>query len=78
MNQEICNQKEELNQFKKQMDGWIKEILAKIEQSELNNALVTSQAREIDHNYELIQEMRCEMNKLKEEMSVLRLIQILN
>jgi DNA gyrase/topoisomerase IV subunit A len=70
--------KKELEIFKSDMDCWVKDI-----KSELNTysdvvPLISEHTRNIDHNYELLQQMRAEITQLKEELSALRLVQILH
>ena len=70
--------KKELALFKADMDSWVKEI-----RRDLNNCTrvlptVDEHSENIDYNYELLQEMRAEMNKLKEELTALRLVQLLH
>jgi hypothetical protein len=70
--------KKELEIFKSDMDCWVKDI-----KSELNTysdvvPLISEHTKNIDHNYELLQQMRAEITQLKEELSALRLVQILH
>ena len=68
----------EFNKFKGEMDEWVKEFNSRLQGIEINNEILSEQAGDIEHNYELLQEMRAEINRLREELSALRLVQILH
>lgn len=63
--------------FKDNVDAWIKQI--RLEISELRNLYfdVKENQNNIQHNYELIQELRDETEKIKKEINSLKLIQII-
>ena len=64
--------------FKGEMDGWVKSFNGQLTNLGNFNSIVTDNSENIDHNYELIQEMRSEMRRLKEEISALRMVQLLH
>ena len=70
--------KKEFDCFKEDVDFWVKDLSQQL--SRLNHlpAMVRDHNQNIDHNYELLQEMRAEMLKLKEEISALRMVQLLH
>ena len=65
-------------QFKENIDSWIKEL--KIEVSKINEIFVLLQedSDNIKYLYELIYEMKDDIEKLKQEINALKLIQILS
>ena len=64
--------------FKREMDSWVKDFNSQLSlQKDIFN-LVGEQADNIDHNYELIQELRAETRQLKEELQALRMVQLLH
>ena len=69
---------EEIQEFKKSMDAWVKYFNAKTEPVEFLIKIADEQAGCINHNYELICELRAEINRLKEEVAALRLIQLMH
>ena len=64
--------------LKSEMDAWVKDFRRELDGYSAMPSLVEEHDENIDHNYELIQEMRAEMKKLKEEVSALRLVQLLH
>ena len=63
--------------FKENVDAWIKQI--RREFSELSDlpAIVQENTENIQHNYELIYELRDEIEEMKQEINALKLIQII-
>lgn len=70
--------KKELSLFKADMDSWVKEMKRDLNDCTSALPIIDEHSENIDHNYEMMQEMRAEMNKLKEEMTALRLVQLLH
>ena len=70
--------KMELESFRENVDLWIKQI--RREFSELSDlpSLVNENADNIQHNYELIYELKDQIQDLKEELNALKLIQIIS
>ena len=65
-------------QFNKEVDLWIKQIRHEFEEiSDLAN-LVCENSNNIQHNYELIYELKDEIDELKQEINALKLIQIIS
>ncbi|MBR9700094.1 hypothetical protein GOV09_06560 [Candidatus Woesearchaeota archaeon] len=63
--------------FKADIDGWIKQFNGDLTQLRDVPHVVHEHTDNIDHNYELIQETRAEVKRLKEEISALRMVQLL-
>ena len=60
------------------MDSWIKQIRREFSEfSELPN-VVNENADNIQHNYELIYELKDQIDELKQEINALKLIQIIS
>ena len=70
--------KKEFELFKSDMDNWVKEFRRELNEHSGVIPLVEEHSENIDHNYEILQEMRAEMLKLREELSALRLVQLLH
>lgn len=67
----------EINLLKKEMDSWIKDLQPKLSDIPKISEAIQNHSEDISFNYELIQELKLEINRLREEISALRLIQIL-
>ena len=70
--------KYEFENFKISMDSWIKEIQSKLTEYNELPEIVSENLQNTDHNYELIKDLRAEVNRLKEELCAMRLIQIMH
>ncbi len=69
---------QEIELFRENVDSWIKQIRREFSDfSELPN-LVNENADNIQHNYELIYELKDEIDELKQEINALKLIQIIS
>ncbi|MBD3164535.1 hypothetical protein GF323_04995 [Candidatus Woesearchaeota archaeon] len=67
-----------LESFKSEMDAWVKSLNSKMQEYSHIPMLVNENADNIDHNYEIIHEMRAEMRKLREELAAVRIAQLLS
>jgi len=67
----------QITAFRDNVDAWIKQI--RREFSELSDlpAAVQENTENIQHNYELVYELRDEIEELKQEINALKLIQII-
>lgn len=63
--------------FKENVDAWIKQIRNELSEFEDIPAVVEENVNNIQHNYELIQEMRDEVEDLKQELKLLKIMHIL-
>lgn len=80
-NKLLDNQKNIFNHLKAYIlntDSWVKQI--KREQSELGElpSIANENAENIQHNYELIYELKDQIEELKQETDALKLIQIIS
>ncbi len=64
--------------FRTDMDSWVKTLTRQISSYNHMPIMLEEHAQNIDHNYELIHEMRAEINKLRDEISALRIVQLLH
>ncbi|MDO8480767.1 MAG: hypothetical protein Q7S65_03015 [Nanoarchaeota archaeon] len=64
--------------FKNDIDFWVKDLNSKVVQVQNLPRIVEEHADNINHNYELIQDLKDEMKALREEISALRMIQVLH
>ena len=68
-------------QFKKyvgNMDGWVKSINKRMSAVDSVGAVAGENADNIQHNYELIYEMKDQIEEMKQEINALKLIQIIS
>ena len=65
-------------QIMESFDSWIKHIQSRISDLEEIPLIVNENADNIQHNYELIYELKDEIEELKQEINALKLIQIIS
>jgi|TARA_Y100000031_G_C8203459_1_gene377434 hypothetical protein len=68
----------EVKSFIDNVDSWIKQIRREFSNFQEVPTLVTESADNIQHNYELIYELKDQVEELKQEINALKLIQIIN
>ena len=69
---------QEMEIFRDNVDSWIKQIRREFSDfAELPN-VVNENADNIQHNYELIYELKDQIEELKQEINALKLIQIIS
>ena len=64
--------------FVENVDSWIKQIRGEFSQITDVSSIVEENVNNIQHNYELIYELKDEIEQLKEEVRSLKLIQLLH
>lgn len=64
--------------FKENVDSWIKQIRREFSEFSDIPAAVEENTDNIQHNYELIYELKDEIEELKQEINALKLIQIVS
>jgi len=69
MNAEMLN-------FKENVDEWIKEIRRDVSHFKDVSGIVSENIENTEHNYELIKELRMEIEELKHELNAMKIIQI--
>jgi len=67
----------EMLAFKENMDGWVKQIRGEVSQVGSIGKIMEENTGNIQHNYELIHELRDEVERLKQEINALKLVQII-
>ena len=67
----------ETQQFKQNVDEWIKQIRADVNEAKDLPLTVDENVNNIQHNYELVQEMRDEIEDLKQEIKLLKIMHIM-
>ena len=65
-------------EFKENVDEWIKQIRREVSDFGDIPAMTAENANNVQHNYELIYELKDEIEELKQEISALKLIQIIS
>lgn len=60
------------------IDAWVKQIRREFSEFREMPAAVNENADNIQHNYELIYELKDEIEELKQEINALKLIQIIS
>ena len=68
----------ELEIFRENVDSWIKQIRREFSEFAEIPSVVNENADNIQHNYELIYELKDQIEELKQEINALKLIQIIN
>lgn len=64
--------------FKENVDAWIKQIRREFSEFSDVPGLVYENADNVQHNYELIYELKDEIEELKQEINALKLVQIIS
>ena len=64
-------------QFKENVDSWIKQIRREFTDFSELPGIVNENTDNIQHNYELIYELKDEIEELKQEINALKLIQVI-
>lgn len=63
--------------FKDNVDSWIKTTNRRISELEDLPSITSESSENIQHNYELIYELKDQLEELKQELNALKLIQII-
>jgi len=67
-----------IKKYVQNMDGWVKDINKKISVAEDVHRIASQNLDNVQHNYELIYELKDEVEELKQEIQALKLIQIIS
>ncbi len=68
----------ELVTFRDNVDSWVKQIRREFAEFSELPVIVDENTDNIQHNYELIYELKDEIEELKQEINALKLIQIIS
>ena len=68
----------ELETFRDNVDLWIKQIRREFSEFSDLPSIINENTDNIQHNYELIYELKDEIEELKQEINALKLIQIIS
>lgn len=68
----------ELETFRDNVDSWIKQIRREFAHFSELPGMLNENTDNIQHNYELIYELKDEIEELKQEINALKLIQIIS
>ena len=68
----------ELENFRDNIDSWVKQIRREIADLGELPSMINENAENVQHNYELIYELKDEIEELKQEINALKLIQIIS
>ena len=69
---------QELELFRDNVDSWIKQIRREFSEFSSLPEIVSENADNIQHNYELVYELKDQIEELKQEINALKLIQIIS
>ena len=69
---------QEIEIFRDNVDSWIKQIRREFSEFSDLPSIVNENADSIQHNYELIYELKDQIEELKQEINALKLIQIIS
>lgn len=64
--------------FKDNVDAWIKQIRSEFSEFKEVTDIVSENVNNVQHNYELIYELKDQIDALKEEINALKIIQIVS
>ena len=64
--------------FKENVDAWIKQINGELAESKDISFIVEENVGNIQHNYELIYELKSQIEELRQEINALKLLQIIS
>ena len=64
--------------FQENVDSWIKQIRREFSEFQGLPSVLNENSENIQHNYELIYELKDEIEQLKQELNALKLIQIIS
>ena len=68
----------EIDTFRENVDSWVKQIRREFSEFSDLPAIVSEASENIQHNYELIYELKDQIEELKQEINALKLIQIIS
>ena len=68
----------EFENFRENVDSWVKQIRREFSEFSDLPQIVNENADNIQHNYELIYELKDQVDELKQELNALKLIQIIS
>jgi archaellum component FlaC len=68
----------ETQQFKENIDAWVKQIRSEVSEYEELSQIVYDDVDNIQHNYELIYDLKDEIENLKAELAAIKLVQIIS
>ena len=68
----------EFENFRENVDSWVKQIRREFSEFSDLPQIVNENADNIQHNYELIYELKDQIDELKQELNALKLIQIIS
>ena len=69
---------QEIEIFRENVDSWIKQIRREFTEFSDLPGIINENVDNIQHNYELIYELKDEIEELKQEINALKLIQIIS
>ena len=67
----------EVEVFKSNVDAWVKQVRSEMSEFKEISPLLEENTDNTQHNYELIQEMRNEIESLKKEINLLKISHII-
>jgi len=67
----------ETRKFVENVDSWIKQIRGEFSQITDVSSIVEENVNNVQHNYELIYELKAEIDNLRDEIKALKLMQLL-
>lgn len=67
----------EVEEFKSNVDAWIKQVRSEVSAFSNVPSIIKENTGNIQHNYELIKEMKNEIERLKKEINLLKISHII-
>ena len=70
-------EKVDINEFKENVDAWIKQIRTEFSQFKPLPKIVNEGLDNIQHNYELVRELQQELEDLRQELKLMKAMQFI-
>ncbi|MDA1196705.1 MAG: hypothetical protein O2779_01945 [Nanoarchaeota archaeon] len=74
---ETTLQTNDLAQFTENVDSWIKQVRSEVSSIVDTSAIVEENSDNVQHNYELIYELKRDMERMRDEVKALKLMHLL-
>ncbi|HLC65480.1 MAG TPA: hypothetical protein VJI46_05160 [Candidatus Nanoarchaeia archaeon] len=69
---------EDFSNFKENVDAWIKQVRHEVTEVKSYSRAVEENSCNIQHNYELVHDLRRELQELRQEMNALKLLHVMS
>lgn len=77
MKQDVEVQQDEFTQFKFNMDLWVKDMSGRMSEFSAFPAMLQENIYNTEHNYELVNEMKTEVEQMRNQLQTLKMTQLM-